>query len=158
MFKFSILFWLIFKTSFYKGFCSRSLICDCIYDNLGSIFSFRDFKNCLTAYSPRTFNSQNCWLLYYYFTRSIRPSTLICNRSGLRNWNNVWWYGNSWLELCTVSTRHTFASLLADLGVPSTIRSKLIGHSIGNVTEAAFTHLDMSGLLNAVNKLECFIE
>ncbi len=56
------------------------------------------------------------------------------------------------------ATRHTFSSLLADLDVSSTIRSKLEGHSVGNITETVYTHLDMSVLLNAVNKLECFIE
>lgn len=56
------------------------------------------------------------------------------------------------------ATRHTFNSLLADLDVSSTIRSKLAGHSAGNVTETVYTHLDMSVLLEAVNKLECFIQ
>ena len=55
------------------------------------------------------------------------------------------------------ATRHTFTSLLADLGVSSTLRSKLAGHSVGNVTETVYTHLDISVLLEAVNKLECFI-
>ena len=55
------------------------------------------------------------------------------------------------------AARHTFNSLLADLGVSSTIRSKLCGHAVGNVTETVYTHLDMSVLLETVNKLECFI-
>jgi integrase len=55
------------------------------------------------------------------------------------------------------ATRHTFNSLLADLEISSTIRSKLIGHSLGNVTETVYTHLDISVLLDAVNKLERFI-
>ena len=56
------------------------------------------------------------------------------------------------------ATRHTFTSLLADLDVSSTIRAKLNGQSLGNVTETVYTHLDLSVLLEAVNKLECFIE
>lgn len=56
------------------------------------------------------------------------------------------------------ATRHTFTSLLADLDVSPTIRSKLAGHSQGNVTETVYTHLDINVLLDAVNKLECFID
>lgn len=57
------------------------------------------------------------------------------------------------------ATRHTFSSLLADIGVDSTLRSKLCGQSVGNnINETVYTHLDMSVLLEAVNKLECFIE
>lgn len=56
------------------------------------------------------------------------------------------------------ATRHTFTSLLADLDVSPTIRSKLAGHSQGNVTETVYTHLDVNVLLDAVNKLECFID
>ena len=56
------------------------------------------------------------------------------------------------------AARHTFNSLLADIDISSTVRSKLMGHSVGNVTEAVYTHLDMGTLLDAVNKLECFIE
>ena len=33
-----------------------------------------------------------------------------------------------------------------------------MGHAVGNVTETVYTHLDMGTLLDAVNKLECFIE
>ena len=57
------------------------------------------------------------------------------------------------------ATRHTFSSLLADIGVDSTLRSKLCGQSVGNnINETVYTHLDMSVLLEAVNKLECFID
>ena len=56
------------------------------------------------------------------------------------------------------ATRHTFTSLLVDLSVSSTLRSKLACHSVGNVTETVYTHLDISVLLVAVNKLECFIK
>lgn len=56
------------------------------------------------------------------------------------------------------ATRHTFTSLLADLGISTTIRAKLNGQSIGNITETVYTHLDIGVLLEAVNKLECFIE
>lgn len=48
------------------------------------------------------------------------------------------------------ATRHTFTSLLADLGVSPTIRSKLAGHSQRNVTETVYTHLDVNILLDAV--------
>ena len=54
------------------------------------------------------------------------------------------------------ATRHTFTSLLADLDVSTTIRAKLNGQSISNITDAVYTHLDMSVLLETVNKLECF--
>jgi len=55
------------------------------------------------------------------------------------------------------AAKHTFNSLSADLGVSSTIRSKLCDHSVGNATETVYTHLDMSTLLEAVNKPEYFI-
>lgn len=56
------------------------------------------------------------------------------------------------------ATRHTFTSLLADLKVPASIRTKLNGQSLGNITETVYTHLDLSVLLEAVNKPEYFIE
>lgn len=55
------------------------------------------------------------------------------------------------------AARHTFSSLLADLKVNDIIRSTLMGHSKGNITNTVYTHLDMSVLLEEVNKLECFI-
>ena len=63
-----------------------------------------------------------------------------------------------WSAYTPHATRHTFNSLLADIDISNTVRAKLMGHAVGNVTETVYTHLDMSTLLDAVNKLECFIE
>ncbi len=56
------------------------------------------------------------------------------------------------------AARHTFNSLLADLEIYQSTRSKLMGHSEGNVTETVYTHLDMKVLLNAVNQLERILD
>lgn len=63
-----------------------------------------------------------------------------------------------WSSYTPHATRHTFNSLLADIDISNTVRAKLMGHAVGNVTETVYTHLDMGTLLDAVNKLECFIE
>ena len=56
------------------------------------------------------------------------------------------------------ATRHTFNSLLADLEIYPSTRSRLMGHASGNVTETVYTHLDMSVLLKAVNELEWILD
>ena len=56
------------------------------------------------------------------------------------------------------ATRHTFNSLLADLEIYSSTRSRLMGHASGNVTETVYTHLDMSVLFKAVNQLELILD
>ena len=49
--------------------------------------------------------------------------------------------------------RHTFISRMADLGVDERITKAIVGHAGSGVTETVYTHLDLSVLLEAVNRL-----
>jgi site-specific recombinase XerD len=50
------------------------------------------------------------------------------------------------------SLRHTFVSQLANSGVPSEIRQRLIGHSDSGVHKK-YTHLELQGFRDAVAKI-----
>lgn len=50
-------------------------------------------------------------------------------------------------------TRHTFVSMMADLGVDERITKAIVGHAGSGITETVYTHLDLSVLLDAVNRL-----
>lgn len=92
----------------------------------------------------------------YLFLNEKHPGKPVSYDQYLKNFKRLM-ESLGW-KYTTHATRHTFNSLLADIGISSTVRSKLCGHSVGNITETVYTHLDMSVLLEAVNKLECFID
>lgn len=94
---------------------------------------------------------------YLYHNSKSKPDKPISYDQYLKNFKKLMKH-LEWKNYTPHAARHTFNSLLADLDISSTVRSKLIGHSIGNVTEVVYTHLDTSVLLEAVNKLECFID
>ncbi len=50
-------------------------------------------------------------------------------------------------------TRHTFISLCADKGIDPRITKSIVGHSGTDITETVYTHVALSVLLDAVNKL-----
>ena len=51
-------------------------------------------------------------------------------------------------------TRHTFISLMVQKNINQTIIKKIVGHkSIMNLTERVYTHIEISELLDAVNKI-----
>lgn len=51
-------------------------------------------------------------------------------------------------------TRHTFISMAVMKNINQTIIKKIVGHkSIMNLTEEAYTHIEVKALLEAVNKL-----
>jgi integrase len=56
------------------------------------------------------------------------------------------------INLSFHSFRHSFATLLANAGVPAEIRQKLTGHASAEI-HAGYTHLDLKVLRNATNKL-----
>lgn len=62
------------------------------------------------------------------------------------------------MEYTPHATRHTFSSLLADLEIYPSTRSRLMGHAAGNVTETVYTHLDMSVLRKAINELAWILD
>ena len=49
--------------------------------------------------------------------------------------------------------RHTFISMCADAGIDSRITKAIVGHTGTDITETVYTHIDMSVLLEAVNRL-----
>ena len=50
--------------------------------------------------------------------------------------------------------RHTFNSMLANIGIPTDIREKLMGHSSDNVNVSVYTHYQKEKLLEVVNQLQ----
>lgn len=50
-------------------------------------------------------------------------------------------------------TRHTFISRMADLGIDERVTKAIVGHAGSGITETVYTHIDLSVLKNAVNKL-----
>jgi integrase len=50
-------------------------------------------------------------------------------------------------------TRHTFISRMTEAGVDDRIIRKIVGHAGKGVTENVYTHIDMSILLDAINRI-----
>ena len=50
-------------------------------------------------------------------------------------------------------TRHTFISRMTEVGVDDRIIRKIVGHAGKGVTENVYTHIDMSILLDAINRI-----
>jgi len=49
--------------------------------------------------------------------------------------------------------RHTFISMCADKGIDERVIRAIVGHSGSGITESVYTHIDLTILLEAVNKL-----
>ena len=54
--------------------------------------------------------------------------------------------------------RHAFNSRLADLGVIADIRKELMGHSRGGDVNSIYTHVEITALRDAIQRLECWHE
>ena len=50
-------------------------------------------------------------------------------------------------------TRHTCVSLLTSAGVNDKVIKKIVGHAGKDVTEAVYTHFELSEILDAINKI-----
>ena len=50
-------------------------------------------------------------------------------------------------------TRHTFISLCADNHIDERVTKAIVGHAGSGITETVYTHIDLSVLLEAVNRL-----
>ena len=55
-------------------------------------------------------------------------------------------------------TRHTFISMMADLGIDERITKSIVGHAGGSITETVYTHISLQPMLDAVNKLPVYKE
>lgn len=66
------------------------------------------------------------------------------------------YYDAYWKKMCPGhkphDTRHTCVSLLTAAGVDPRIIRSIVGHKGVNVTEAVYTHIDMSTKLDSINK------
>ena len=53
-------------------------------------------------------------------------------------------------------TRHTFISMMAEVGVDERITKSIVGHAGGSLTETVYTHISIQPMLDAVNKLPVY--
>lgn len=53
-------------------------------------------------------------------------------------------------------TRHTFISMMADIGVDERITKSIVGHAGGSLTETVYTHISLQPMLDAVNSLPVY--
>lgn len=53
-------------------------------------------------------------------------------------------------------TRHTFISMMAEIGIDERITKSIVGHAGGSITETVYTHISIQPMLDAVNKLPVY--
>ena len=86
-----------------------------------------------------------------YLLPGIEKDKLAYSSYLTRHWEPIM----SWLGLIhrPHDTRHTCVSLLTSAGVSDKVIKKIVGHAGKDVTEAVYTHFELSEILDAINKI-----